>query len=319
MARRLARRGRAGGSTRRYRLASEATSERLGAIIVYRSTGEPAQLPSTISIIGGAADVEAQPMHGFDSRGVQRLYRDDRLPLAVDVVDVQVKPTAWDVAWPLLVCLVLPLVLGCGFRVGWPDLTPEWAKWSTRVAILCLLFNASFTLVAYWDLFVQTSGTETYIAAFAGPFIGLGCGYLLVSSLRVKDAGIRHAAEVTTAVRNIAPMLLMMIFPFASDPLVTVSITILNLVGITVVLLFALMWRRAASASGTNEPIQAARPRPVAEGVPGSSRSGHSDPASQTPAPRTRSGADRRTRIGEPHPAMTWRRSQQARTFVPVT
>ena len=174
------------------------------------------------------------------------------LPLAVAAVDVQIKPSAWDVAWPLLVFLVLPLILGCGFRVGWPDLTPEWAKWSTRVAILCLLFNANFTLVAYWDLFVQTWGTESYIAAFAGPFIGLGCGYLLVSILRVKDVGIRHATESTTAVRNIAPMLLMMIFPFASDPLVTVSITILNAVGITVVLLFALMWRRAASPSGTH-------------------------------------------------------------------
>jgi bile acid:Na+ symporter, BASS family len=97
-----------------------------------------------------------------------------------------------------------------------------------RVAILCLLFNINFTLVAYWDLFTQTWGTESYIAALAGPFIGLGCGYLLVSSLRVKDVGIRHATEVTTAVRNIAPMLLMMIFPFAADPLVTVSITILN-------------------------------------------------------------------------------------------
>ena len=174
------------------------------------------------------------------------------LPLAVDAVDAQITPSAWDVAWPLLVFLVVPLILGCGFRVGWPDLTPEWAKWSTRVAILCLLFNANFTLVVYWDLFVQTWGTESYIAALAGPFIGLGCAYLLVSILRVKDVGIRHATEVTTAVRNIAPMLLMMIFPFASDPLVTVSITIVNAVGITVVLLFALMWRRAASPSGTH-------------------------------------------------------------------
>jgi BASS family bile acid:Na+ symporter len=40
-------------------------------------------------------------------------------------------------------------------------------------------------------------------------------------------------------------MLLMMIYPFAADPLVTVSITIL----ITTVLLFVLMWRRAASSS----------------------------------------------------------------------
>ena len=117
---------------------------------------------------------------------------------------------------------------------------------AVRVAILCLLFNPNFTLVAYWDLFVQEWGTESYIAALAGPFIGLGCGYLLVSGLRVKDVGVRHAAEVTTAVRNIAPMLLMMIFPFWSDPLVTVSITILNAIGIMTVLLFVLLWRRAA-------------------------------------------------------------------------
>jgi bile acid:Na+ symporter, BASS family len=173
------------------------------------------------------------------------------LPLAVDAVDVQLKVSVWDVAWPLLLFLLLPLVLGCGFRVWWPDLTPPLAQWAVRIAILCLLFNLNFTLVAYWDLFEQTWGTESYIAALAGPFIGLGCGYLLVSSLRVKDVGIRHAAEATTAVRNIAPMLLMMIYPFAADPLVTVSITIINTIGITTVLLFVLMWRRSASPLDT--------------------------------------------------------------------
>ena len=132
-----------------------------------------------------------------------------------------------------------------------------------RVSILCLLFNLNFTLVAYWDLFVQEWGTESYIAAIAGPFIGLGCGYLLVTSLRVKDVGIRHATESTTAVRNIAPMLLMMIFPFGADPLVTVSITILNTVGITIVLLFVLMWRRAAHPRAlTHQPTRPARACP---------------------------------------------------------
>jgi BASS family bile acid:Na+ symporter len=169
------------------------------------------------------------------------------LPLAVDAVDAQMTVSAWGVAWPLLVFLLLPLLLGCGFRVLWPDLTPPLTQWTVRVAILCLLFNVNFTLVAYWDLFVQEWGTKSYIAAIAGPFIGLGCGYLLVSGLRLKDLAVRHAAETTTAVRNIAPMLLMMIFPFAADPLVTVSITILNTVGMTVVLLFVLVWRRASS------------------------------------------------------------------------
>ncbi|MFF3411024.1 bile acid:sodium symporter [Streptomyces sp. NPDC002742] len=185
------------------------------------------------------------------------------LPLAIDAVDAQLKTSVWDVAWPLLLFFLLPLVLGCGFRVWWADLTPPLAHWIVRVAILCLLFNLNFTLVAYWNQFVEEWGTESYIAAVAGPFIGLGCGYLLVSSLRVKDVGIRHAAEVTTAVRNIAPMLLMMIFPFGGDPLVTVSITILNTVGVVTVLLFVLMWRRAASSSDTHATTN----QPAGEGL----------------------------------------------------
>ena len=156
------------------------------------------------------------------------------------------------------------MVLGCGFRVWWPDLTRELAQWAVRVSILCLLFNLNFTLVAYWNLFEQEWGTESYIAAIAGPFIGLGCGYLLVSSLRVKDVGIRHATEATTAVRNIGPMLLMMIYPFAADPLVTVSITIINTIGITTVLLFVLVWRRGASPSVTH----ATTDQPAGEGLP---------------------------------------------------
>ena len=171
------------------------------------------------------------------------------LPLAIDAVDANLKTSAWDIAWPLLLFLLLPLALGCAFRAWWPDLTPPLTQWVTRVAILSLLFNLNFTLVAYWSLFVQTWGTASYIAALAGPFIGLGCGYLLVSGLRVREVGIRHATQVTTAVRNVAPMLLMMIFPFGADPLVTVSITILNTVGITVVVLFALMWRRGAPST----------------------------------------------------------------------
>ena len=153
-----------------------------------------------------------------------------------------------EVAWPLLLFLLLPLILGCGFRTWWADLTPPLTQWLPRVAILCLLFNLNFTLAAYWSLFVQEWGTASYVAAFAGPVIGLGCGYLLVTGLRVRDVGVRHATESTTAVRNIAPMLLMMVFPFGTDPLVTVSITILNTIGIIIVVLFVLMWRRASTS-----------------------------------------------------------------------
>jgi bile acid:Na+ symporter, BASS family len=171
------------------------------------------------------------------------------LPLAIDVVDAQlrVSVSTWDVAWPLLLFLLLPLALGVGFRLWWPDLASPLSPWVVRLAILFLLLNLNFTLFVFWNLFVQTWGTATYIAALVGPFIGLGCGYILVSAVRFKDVDMRHATETTTAIRNIGPMLLMMIFPFVAYPLVTVAITILNTIGIVVVLLFALVWRRAAS------------------------------------------------------------------------
>ena len=169
------------------------------------------------------------------------------LPLAIKAVDVQLETPVWGIAWPLLLFLLLPLALGCCFRLWWPDLAPPLDRWIVRVDILFLLLNLNFTLLVYWDLFVQTWDTGSYLAALAGPFIGLGCGYLLVTGLRVKEVGIRHAAEITTAVRNIGPMLLMMIFPFAAYPLVTVSITILNTVGLVTVLIFVLMWRRHVS------------------------------------------------------------------------
>ena len=55
-------------------------------------------------------------------------------------------------------------------------------------------------------------------------------------------------------------MLLMMIFPFGADPLVTVSITILNTIGITIVVLFVLMWRaRLLHRTPTQPTSQPAR------------------------------------------------------------
>jgi len=56
------------------KISAEATVERMGEFVVFRSVGEPVEVPDNLSIIGGAPEGEPQPMHYFDSRGVQRLY-----------------------------------------------------------------------------------------------------------------------------------------------------------------------------------------------------------------------------------------------------
>jgi hypothetical protein len=55
-------------------LSVTATVERLGPYLVFRSVGEPAEVPDNVSIIGGAPEGDPQPMRYFDDRGVERLY-----------------------------------------------------------------------------------------------------------------------------------------------------------------------------------------------------------------------------------------------------
>jgi hypothetical protein len=57
-----------------FKVTAEATIERLGAFLVMRTVGEPAEMPDTLAIIGGAPDGEPQPMHYFDSRGIKRMF-----------------------------------------------------------------------------------------------------------------------------------------------------------------------------------------------------------------------------------------------------
>src|SRR6202022_2149596 len=56
------------------KISTEATIVRLGEFIVLSSVGEPAEVPDSVSIIGGAPDGEPQPMHYFDARGVKRQF-----------------------------------------------------------------------------------------------------------------------------------------------------------------------------------------------------------------------------------------------------
>ena len=53
----------------------ETKIERLGRFIVISTTvRRPAEMPDSVSIIGGAPDGEPQPMHYFDARGIKRMF-----------------------------------------------------------------------------------------------------------------------------------------------------------------------------------------------------------------------------------------------------
>jgi bile acid:Na+ symporter, BASS family len=146
----------------------------------------------------------------------------------------------WDVAWPLLVFILLPLFIGCAVRVRYPDVAVRGARPLQIIAIASLLLYGDIFLVSQWHLFVSAWGSGTYIAAIAVPILGIAFGSLISR----KDVGTRHACEISTAQRSISGAIIVTIFNY-TQPLANVSVTIINFVGILILLILSMEWGRA--------------------------------------------------------------------------
>jgi len=102
-------------------------------------------------------------------------------------------------------------------------------------------------IVANWDGFVSAWGSGTYLAAVAVPIFGIVLGSLISR----KDVGARHASVITTAQRSIGGAIVVTIFNYP-QPLANVAVTIINVIGITILLLLSLEWGRRGSAKDFN-------------------------------------------------------------------
>jgi bile acid:Na+ symporter, BASS family len=183
------------------------------------------------------------------------------LPPTVAAVDPSLHVSAWDVAWPLLALLALPLVLGCLARLRWADVAAAGARPLNLIAIVALLLHVNLYFYAEWNAFVSEWGTGSYLAALIAPFVGLGCAYLIVAILRVRNVGTRHAVAISTTVRSISGSILVCTITFGAFPLVSVSQLAFNSWALIVLLVVVLEWRRALAPKGTEAGTPAAARR----------------------------------------------------------
>jgi bile acid:Na+ symporter, BASS family len=79
-----------------------------------------------------------------------------------------------------------------------------------------------------------------YAAALAVPVVGIALG----SVISRRPASTRRACVITTAQRSITGAIVVTIFGY-TQPLANVSVTVINTVGIVILLVLALEWRRA--------------------------------------------------------------------------
>lgn len=149
----------------------------------------------------------------------------------------------WDVAWPLLVFVIIPLLIGCLIRLRYEEVATSWVRPLLIISITSLLLYTNFFVVSAWNLFVSTWGSGAYIAAIAVPILGIVFGSLI----SIKDVGTRHACAITTAQRSITGAIILTIFNY-TQPIANVSVTIINSFGILILLVLGIEWGRRAQA-----------------------------------------------------------------------
>lgn len=162
------------------------------------------------------------------------------LPLAVSaVVPGTGHVGIWGVAWPLLAFVVAPLVVGCIMRLRYEEAVTGWARPLLIIQLVCLVLYVNLFIFAFTSLFGEV-WWGAYVAAIAVPILGIALG----SVISVRNAASRHASVITTAQRSITGGIIVTIFNYP-QPLANVSVTVINTIGIVILLILAFEWRRA--------------------------------------------------------------------------
>ena len=163
------------------------------------------------------------------------------LPPAVSWVAPDVpRPSIWHMAWPFLAFLVLPLLIGCVLRLRYPA-AEHGERPLQLISLTCLLLYANVFIVSNWNSFTDAWGTGTYGAAVAVPILGIALGRLISRT----NVGARRASVITTTQRSISGAILVTLYNYP-QPDANVAVTIINTIGITILLLLSLEWGRAS-------------------------------------------------------------------------
>lgn len=147
------------------------------------------------------------------------------LPLAVpalqSALDTGAGVSVWRVAWPLLVFMLLPFVIGIIIRARSASLTMALGAWLGPISITFLMAHIVLFISYSWTDFKSIAGYGQMAFALAFPVVGMLVGYLLsppyiLSAVPVADPhrGSKIVSVVAVAQQNTGAVICCAIFAF---------------------------------------------------------------------------------------------------------
>jgi BASS family bile acid:Na+ symporter len=213
------------------------------------------------------------------------------LPLAVpplqDLLDTGADISVWRVAWPMLVFMLLPFVIGIVIRARSLSLTMALGAWLGPLSITFLVAHIVLFISYSWQDFLSLAGYGQMAFALAFPLVGMLVGYLLsppyvLSPTPVADPhrGSKIVSSVAVAQQNTGAVICCAIFAFgkytvAGDYMLLGAIVTILVVTLVMAELGARFERKQAVAPTVPAPsllVAASPPAPA------------QDPAAATPS-----------------------------------
>ncbi len=164
------------------------------------------------------------------------------IPLVLGTLIDSVEVSAWEIAKPLLLGMLLPLGLALLVRARYDD-AKNVAPALNQISTMALALGGVIALVLVLPTMIDSFGTGAYIALILFLVATLAAGYLLGG----KERATRVVSGLGTAQRNLSAALLIASTSFAGDGEVFVMVMLASVVMLVVLLPLAAELGRRAS------------------------------------------------------------------------
>jgi bile acid:Na+ symporter, BASS family len=195
------------------------------------------------------------------------------MPPLVNALVADVHISDWRVAWPLLLFILLPLVIGMICRARYPQLVAQVGPWLGPLSITFLVVHICLFIGYSWSEFLSIAGYGQMAFCLVFPLAGLLIGYLLsppyvLSPVPAADSerGTKIVSGVAVAQQNTGAVICCAIFPFGAY---VVAGDYILLGAITTIVVVLVVMLELGKRLGERQPVAGTAPaRPVPAPVP---------------------------------------------------
>ena len=241
------------------------------AIVILAITAGAPFIPWLVA--QGKGDVGYSVVTAFGLLVVTLVVTPLAAPPLLRALDTGASPSVWHVAWPMLLFILLPVVVGVICRARYPQLVAEVGPWLGPISVAFLVVHICLYIGYSWSEFLSLAGYGQMAFTLVFPVAGLIIGYILsppylLSPVPAADPqrGTKIVSAVSVAQQNTGAVICCAIFPLGPY-LVAGDFLLLGAIVTIVVVLAFMLELGARLEKKTSVTVSHAAPVPSVEPV----------------------------------------------------